>query len=410
MKSLRDVTTSQLRRILAIKEQLEALQSRMDSIVAGGGGGDIRTPSAFTDRLHPVPAAVQAKMAAAAKAGRAEIEGSRVTAKGVKEKGRRGSRAGISGGETEIRETGRGLVEHLDEIGRRQGHAQLVQSLMSLRIRYADEGGGRGGVRGFRAKIRVPFHPDTMPDWLKLGREQFPALGEAIYSFADRHRDRVLRRHERSANIAGLSNFMDVMVAASRVLYVYLRRGILTQPQVVARMRDYLNLFTGKFPLVPGEETTGFLARIYSNGRGNPGPLLKQFEEHNVAGHLRALLLVAQVVRASQDGSDASQAGSQLPLLVDQIKLFENRIGLGGATEEQIGRALEDYGMLTKKELAVWTRALQGSGKVETALKSVNPAGQDQVRTVDPGEKGEGEVGGEDEAVKSGAVRAWLTA
>jgi hypothetical protein len=43
-------------------------------------------------------------------------------------------------------------------------------------------------------------------------------------------------------------------------------------------------------------------------------------------------------------------------MLVDQIKAFENRIGLGRATAVHIGRALEDYEMLTKQELALWTK------------------------------------------------------
>ena len=214
-----------------------------------------------------------------------------------------------------------------------------------------------------------------MPDWLKLSREQFPDLGEAIYSFADRHRDRVLRRHERKANLAGLANFIDVMVATSKVLFVYLRRGVLTQPQVVARMRDYLNIFTGTIPQYRDEEPTGYLARIYSNGNGNPGQLKRTYEEHNVSGHLRALLLVAQVVRGSADGSDASRAESQLPMLVDQITAFENRIGLGRATAAQIGKALEAYEMLTKQELAWWTKELKENG--EWSREQKPPLSQD---------------------------------
>jgi hypothetical protein len=49
------------------------------------------------------------------------------------------------------------------------------------------------------------------------------------------------------------------------------------------------------------------------------------------------MLLVAQVARASADGWDASKAGSQLPMQVDQINAFESRIGLGAATAVQIG-------------------------------------------------------------------------
>jgi hypothetical protein len=152
---------------------------------------------------------------------------------------------------------------------------------------------------------------------------------------------------------------MDVMVATSKVLFVYLRRGVLTQPQVIARIRDYLNIFTGKLSVFPEEKTTGYLARIYSNHKGNPGQLKKTFEEHDVSGPLRALLLVAQVVRGSADGSDASQAASQLPMLVDQITAFENSIGLGKATAAQIAGALEDYEMLTRQELELWTKDLK---------------------------------------------------
>ena len=367
MTNLVNLTTTQLRRIVAIKEEIEALQGQIDSIA--GRNGDTQMPSPAE---APVPA--KRKLSAAhkrklinalAKTRKmrwAKMQGASATdSKPAKKKARRGSPSGKSGRETEVRETGRGLVEHLDEIGRQQGHVLLVQYLMKLRIHYTDDSRGRGEGHGFRVKIREPFLPDTMPDWLKVAREQFPGLSEAIYRFADRHRDRLLRRHEREANITGLSNFIDVMVATSKVLFVYLRRGVLTQPQVTSRLREYLNIFTGSIPQYRDEETTGYLARIYSNGNGNPGQLKKTLEEHNVSGHLRALLLVAQVVRGSTDGSDTSKAGSQLPMLVDQINAFEDRIGLGRATAVQIARALEDYEMLTKQELALWTKDLESS-------------------------------------------------
>ena len=364
MAPLRNLTIEQLRKLLAIREQIEVLQSQIDLIVAGSG--EVPIPFAKEAKVpakRKLSAAHRRKLMKALTKARkmrwARVKGDQAPPKPAKKRGRRSSSAGNSGRETEVRETGRGLVEHLDEIGGQQGHAQLIQYLTSLRIHFSDDGRAGGGCRGSRVKIRDPFHPDTMPDWLKLSREQFPVLGEAIYSFADRHRDRVLRRHERQANIAGLSNFMDVMVATSSLLFVYLRRGVLTQPQVLARMRHYLNIFTGTIPHYRDEEAKGYLARIYTNGNGNSEQLKKTLEEHNVSGHLRALLLVAQVVRGSADASDASMAGSQLPMLVDQITMFENSIGLGRATAAQIGRALEDCEMLTKQELALWTKDLK---------------------------------------------------
>jgi hypothetical protein len=417
MTDLKELTTGQLRRILAIKQQIEALQAQVVSI-AGGRENEVPIPSS---EKTPVP--VKRKLSAAhrrklikalAKARKirwAKIQGEAATdSKPTKKKDRRGSPAGNSGREKEIREAGRGLVEHLDETGRQQGHAQLIQYLMNFRIHYTEDSRGQAEGRGSRVKIRDPFHPNTMPDWLKLAQEQFPALGGTIYSFADRHRDRVLRRHERKASINGLANFIDVMVATSKVLFVYLRRGVLTQPQVIARLRDYLNIFTGTIPLYRDEEATGYLARIYANGNGSPGALKKAFEEHNVSGHLHALLLVAQVVRGSADGLDPSSAGSQLPLLVDQIKAFENKIGLGKATAVQIGRALNDYEMLTKQELALWTRIWSETGSENSGIQDtgrgerhenntqasqeappLQPSGQSQTGSSGQGEMGEGE-------------------
>ena len=45
MTNLHDLTTSQLNRIIAIKEQIETLQGQIESIAVGGGGGEVPTPS-----------------------------------------------------------------------------------------------------------------------------------------------------------------------------------------------------------------------------------------------------------------------------------------------------------------------------------------------------------------------------
>ena len=91
---------------------------------------------------------------------------------------------GNSGKEAEVRETGRGLVEHLDEVGSQQGQAELIRKLMELNIRYQDESLREAERHGFRVKIRDPFHPDTTPEWLKEAhQDQFPQLEQAIYEF-----------------------------------------------------------------------------------------------------------------------------------------------------------------------------------------------------------------------------------
>jgi hypothetical protein len=74
MTNLTSLTTSQLHRIIAIKEQIEALQGQIDSITAGGG----EVPSPFAVELpkkHRRSAAVRARMAAAQRARWAKVKG-----------------------------------------------------------------------------------------------------------------------------------------------------------------------------------------------------------------------------------------------------------------------------------------------------------------------------------------------
>jgi hypothetical protein len=73
--NITELTTTQLRQILAIKEQIETLQSQIDSIA---GGGEIPIPAveeAPTTRRRRVSVAGRARMAAAQQARWAKIKG-----------------------------------------------------------------------------------------------------------------------------------------------------------------------------------------------------------------------------------------------------------------------------------------------------------------------------------------------
>jgi hypothetical protein len=72
--NITNLTTSQLRRILAIKQQIEALQGQIDSIA----GGDGEVPAPATEKAimkHRRSAAVRARMAASQRARWAKIKG-----------------------------------------------------------------------------------------------------------------------------------------------------------------------------------------------------------------------------------------------------------------------------------------------------------------------------------------------
>jgi hypothetical protein len=73
MTNLKDLTTGQLHHIIAIKEQIEKLQSQIDSIVAGGG--NVPTPSPVeVPKKRRMSAAARARIAAGARARWAKVK------------------------------------------------------------------------------------------------------------------------------------------------------------------------------------------------------------------------------------------------------------------------------------------------------------------------------------------------
>jgi hypothetical protein len=80
MTKLKDLTTGQIQRIIAVKEQIEVLKGQIDSIAAGGGDGTgISTP--FSEAKPPkkrrMSRAGRAAIAAAARARWAKYRGNR---------------------------------------------------------------------------------------------------------------------------------------------------------------------------------------------------------------------------------------------------------------------------------------------------------------------------------------------
>ena len=65
-----------------------------------------------------------------------------------------------------VEETGEGLAEILDEIGKREGIGAVIEYLRHMNIRFNDEEGGLFVGRKFRLRPRDPFHADMAPEWL----------------------------------------------------------------------------------------------------------------------------------------------------------------------------------------------------------------------------------------------------
>ena len=259
--------------------------------------------------------------------------------------------------EVEVRETGRGLVEHLDEIGTKEGQLQVIQYLSNLSIRFDDSAGGTRGSRSVRIQIRDPFRPDSIPDWLKQFSEQLPGIETAVYEFVDRHERKVLRRHARHANINGLPNFLDVLVAMTRLLFVFHRRGIAKKHQAIGRLVRYIEIFTDGFE-THDDASPGYIAGIHDAMSGNLNQLRKTFDEQNVTGHLRALLLVAQTIRCDPTETGCKRPAQCLRLKAEKIRDSLAHCKLSSPTAKQVGESLLAYEMLTEDEVQAWLKEL----------------------------------------------------
>jgi|ERR1039458_2262425 hypothetical protein len=91
--NITNLTSSQLNQIIPIKQQIEKLQSQIESIA---GGGEVPTPSALkAPKKHRRSAATRARMAAAQQARWTRIKGTDATdSKPAKKGKRRMSKAG----------------------------------------------------------------------------------------------------------------------------------------------------------------------------------------------------------------------------------------------------------------------------------------------------------------------------
>jgi hypothetical protein len=91
MTNLYDLTTTQLHRIIAIKEKIEKLQGQLDALA---GGGEIGAPAAgIAPKKRHISPAGRARIAAAARARWARVRGDQAAPKAAKKVDRRMSPA-----------------------------------------------------------------------------------------------------------------------------------------------------------------------------------------------------------------------------------------------------------------------------------------------------------------------------
>jgi hypothetical protein len=262
---------------------------------------------------------------------------------------------GPSSGSEKIEETGEGLAEFLDEIGKREGVAAVIEHLRHLNIRFNEGGAGLPVGRKFRLQPRDPFHADVAPEWLLYLKGASDNVASAIMDFVERHKRTRLARHARSGNVNGRENFLDIFTAIVRLLYLYHVRNTVKRGGLVGQVIDCIELATSD-PAREGASCQGYLFAVAGNLRDR-GLLREALESVNFTGHVRAALMIAQKVRFVPNESDRfgpppKRPRDCLPGFAASVRAALAKLGLREPSWQDVEDALHQYRMFSDGELS----------------------------------------------------------
>ena len=262
---------------------------------------------------------------------------------------------GLSSTKGNVEETGDGLTEYLEALGNRDGAAAVIEYLQNLNIRYHDGGARLQQQRKFRIRLRDPFHADTAPEWLLQTKHKKVDLEEAIYDFVDRHDRKRLRRHVSRGNINGMENFLDIFTSLIRLLYVYLKHGVVNRFRFIGYLCNLLGVATNGIE-TSQDYSDGYLIALDENLDGNSDYLEEVCKELNFLGHLYAALVIVQKIRFTHGeqaihGDSPKRALETLPHIKSQLQQTIRDVGLTDPSEKDVVKALEEYRMFTPQEV-----------------------------------------------------------
>jgi HKD family nuclease len=262
---------------------------------------------------------------------------------------------GSSSAISKVEESGEGLTEFLEELGKRDGVSAVIEYLRHLNIRFNDGGGGLHGGRLFQPRIRDPFHSDVAPDWLLNAKDDTSNLAEAIYDFVDRHEKQRLRKHAKRGNINGMENFLDIFTALVRLLCVYHVRGFVHRLKLIGRLCNYIEIAICGFDNAQ-DSSEGFLYSVYDN-LGDPDYLQEVCDELNFLGHIRAAFVIVQRVRyvageTATWGTPPKQPSECLPDYSRRLREAIKDLNLKEPLKSDIMKALAEYRMFSEAGLA----------------------------------------------------------
>jgi hypothetical protein len=257
--------------------------------------------------------------------------------------------------QTKVEETGEGLAEYLEEIGKRDGLAAVVDYLKHLNIQFFDGAGGLTGRGKSPPRVHDPFQTDVPPEWLIAANDPSKDFEQTLYEFVDRHEKRRLRRHAKRGNINGMSNFLDILTAMIRLLYVYYRRKVVKRNALIGRLCEYIEIATGEID-EDDKESRGYLLAVAANLSGDTTLLREACHETAFLAHIRAALLIVQSVRFEvKDPLDYRSSPKRPRDVLTRwsgiITKAYRAAKVGTPSKSEIRQALETYRMFTPAEI-----------------------------------------------------------
>ena len=262
---------------------------------------------------------------------------------------------GPSSSQSKVEESGEGLTEFLEELGKRDGMLAIMEYLRHLNIRFNEGEGGRHGGRMFHLRVRDPFHADVAPDWLLNAKEGTTNLAEIIYDFVDRHEKRCLRKYAKQGNINGMENFLVIFTELVRLLYVYYVRGFVHRLQAIGRLCNYVEIATCGFEN-DQDSSEGYLYSLNDN-LGEHDYLQEVCDELNFLGNIRAAFVIVQRIRyvpgkIAIRGTPPKRPSECLPERRQRLREAIEKHGLKEPSKADIMKALREYKMFSVGELS----------------------------------------------------------
>jgi len=255
-----------------------------------------------------------------------------------------------------VQESGRGLVEYLDELGATQGEASVIEYLQSVNIRFQENNENtRNKGRRFVVRPFDPFRSDTPPAWLEpllADASSHQRLREAVLGFVDRHIHENIRRHARRGRLQGVRNMLDVIRACVRFLYIYCERGVINRHYVVERCSRILQLM-GSGIENDRETEYGFIEVMLESFEGDRTLASRTLTDQLYFATAHATLLVARRLRQELQRSDK---GAPHPLDSIRHPMMDafSQLKVSPPDADTLHKALLELELLNDEDALLW--------------------------------------------------------